>query len=171
MNIAFIGFRGTGKTTIGQRVAKRLNMKFTDIDKEIVKTAGKSVPEIFAQSGEEGFRILERKAVADISSQDNMCIACGGGVVLFKENIDNLKRNSTIILLEAQARVIYRRIRNDSNRPSLTGKEKMDEIIQLLGEREPLYEAAAEMKFDTSQDSVPQTVQKIIDELNERGKI
>lgn len=171
MNIVLVGFRGTGKTTVGKSLAKRLGMKFVDLDRQIVRMTGKPVPEIFAESGEKGFRELEKKAVADVSMQDNLCIACGGGVVLSVENVDSLKRNSTIILLEAEPKVIYRRIRRDRNRPSLTGNDLMSEIRELLAERKALYDSAVQMRFDTSVDQVHETVQKIIDALNEAGKV
>ena len=171
MNIALIGFRGTGKTTIGKRLARRLQMKFIDLDHEIVRRAGKAIPQIFAESGEQGFREMERRAVEAAAGMDNACIACGGGVVLRKASIDSLKRNSTIILLEARPEVIHARIRHDRNRPSLTGKGAMEEILHLLEERRPLYDAAAQMRFDTSDDSVAETVQKIISGLNERKLI
>ncbi len=169
MNIALIGFRGTGKTTAGKKLAKRLKMEFIDLDKKIMKNAGSSIPEIFAISGEKGFRELEKKAVEEVSAGDNLCIACGGGIVLFQQNIDNLKKKSTIILLEAGPEAILSRIRHDRNRPSLTGKGTMDEIRQLLKERERGYDKAADMRFDTTHYSSEQTVQKIIDELNSRG--
>src|SRR3989344_586202 len=166
MNIALIGFRGTGKTTIGKKLARRLDMDFVDIDKEIFRKEGKSIEQIFAQKTEAGFRELEKEAVALISGTDNMCIACGGGVVLAAQNIDNLKKNSTIILLEASPKAIYERIRHDKNRPSLTDKKGIDEVVHLLNERKPLYESAARFRFDTTKDSVEDTVQKIIDTLN-----
>lgn len=171
MNIALIGFRGTGKTTIGKRLAKRLGMSFVDADAEIVKRSGMSVPEIFASKGEAGFRSIEKEVVAEVSAMDNACIAYGGGAVLAKENIDNLKRNSTAILLEAEPETIHRRIRHDRNRPALTGKDGIEEVKHLLSERENLYHGAAELRFDTTRDSVEETAQKIIAALKGMGRI
>src|SRR3989344_3609076 len=135
MNIALIGFRGTGKTTLCRKLAKRLGMRFVDTDKEIVKGAGKSIPEIFAEKGEKGFRAIEKKVVEKISAEGNQCIACGGGVVLDNGNVENLKRNSVLILLEARPEKIFARIRRDRNRPALTEKEGIEEVLQLLRER------------------------------------
>ncbi len=169
MNIALIGFRGTGKTTIGKKLAKRLNMRFVDIDREIAKKEKKTIPQIFAQAGEKGFRELEKAAVKEFSLNENLCIACGGGVVLDKGNIDSLKRNSTIILLEARPETIHIRIRNDRSRPGLTDKRGFEEILHLLAERKQKYDEAAMMRFDTSDATPNETVQNIIDELNTRG--
>tara|TARA_Y100000310_G_scaffold345709_1_gene468608 strand:+ start:11923 stop:12444 length:522 start_codon:yes stop_codon:yes gene_type:complete len=168
-NVALIGFRGTGKTQIGKRLAKRLNMKFFDTDKEIVRETGRTIPEIFEQSGESGFREIEKEVVKRVSSMDNVCISCGGGIVLFEENIKNLKNDATIILLESDAKTIYKRIKRDRNRPALTEKEGIEEIKHLLSEREDLYQGAADYKINTSYDPLDVCVQKIIDVMNEAG--
>jgi len=168
-NVALIGFRGTGKTQIGKRLAKRLNMRFIDTDKEIVRETGKPIPRIFEDSGEAGFREIEKQIVKRVSGMEKICIACGGGIVLFEENIDNLKKNSTIILLECNAETIYRRIKRDKNRPALTEKEGIEEVKHLLGERERLYQEAADLKIDSGNASLNECVQNIIDIMNERG--
>lgn len=171
MNIGLIGFRGTGKTVLGKKLAKRLNMRFIDTDKEIVKETGKKIPQIFQEKGETGFREIESKIVKRVSSMENVCIAYGGGVLLSKENIENLKRNSTIILLESDIKTIYARIKRDRNRPVLTNKKAIEEIEHLLGERKENYEKTANLKFNTGNISVYDSVQKIIDTLNEKGLI
>ncbi|MCR4335818.1 MAG: shikimate kinase [archaeon] len=168
-NIALIGFRGTGKTQIGKRLAKRLNMDFFDTDKEIIRETGKTIPEIFEQSGEAGFREIEKEVIKRVSTMDNVCISCGGGVILFEENIINLRKNAIIILLESEAKIIYRRIKRDRNRPALTEKEGIEEVKHLLSEREHLYQRSADYKVDTSYDSLDNCVQKIIDVMNEAG--
>lgn len=170
-NVALIGFRGTGKTQIGRRLSKRLNMRFVDTDKEIVKETGKSIPQIFSEQGEEGFREIEKRVVKRVSEMRDVCVACGGGIVLFDENIENLKKNSTIILLEAKPNVIFRRIKRDRNRPSLTNKEGIEEIEHLLGERKEKYEKAADFIINTSKVTIYGNVQEIIDILNEKGLI
>ncbi|MFH1391584.1 MAG: shikimate kinase [Candidatus Diapherotrites archaeon] len=168
-NVALIGFRGTGKTQIGKRLAKRLNMTFFDTDKEIVRETGKTIPEIFEQSGESGFREIEKQVVKRVSSMDNVCISCGGGVVLFEENIEHLKKDATIILLEADAKTIYRRIKRNRDRPALTEKEGIEEVKHLLSEREELYQNAGDYKINTSYDTLDECVQKIVDVMNEAG--
>src|SRR3989344_8350096 len=169
MNIALIGFRGTGKSTIGKKLAKRLSMEFVDLDKQISKRASMSVSEIFAKKGEAKFRELESKIVEEFCAKDNFCIACGGGVILDTQNVENLKGSAKIVLLQSDAKTIYKRIKNDQNRPALTQKGKFEEIVELLEKRKSLYENAADIKLDTSTDTAEETVQKIIDELNTRG--
>ena len=169
MNIALIGFRGTGKTTLCRKLAKRLRMRFIDTDREIVKIAGKNIPQIFSEKGEEGFREIEKKAVEKVSAEDNQCIACGGGVALDNGNVENLKRNSVLILLEAGPETIFARIRRDRNRPALTKKNGMEEVLHLLNERRPFYEKAARFRVDTSDAVVEESVQEIIDLLNAEG--
>ena len=170
MNIALIGYRGTGKSTIARRLAAKLNMDFVDLDEEIVKVDGRPIPGIFAESGEPFFRELEKEAVAKVAALDNKCIACGGGAVLVKENIDRLKSNSTVILLQTKPEIIYLRVKGDKNRPALTKKSGIDEVKHMISQRQKLYEKAADFKIDTSRDSVNESVRKIIEKLEERKR-
>lgn len=169
MNIALIGFRGTGKTTIGRELAKKLKMRFVDLDDEIVARAGKPIPTIFSEIGEAGFRGLEKKCVAEFSAFDNQCIACGGGAVLFAGNVDNLRRNSRIVLLEADERTIFERIKNDKNRPALTGLGGIEEVRHLLEERKSFYENAADIRVDTSKNTVKKCAVEIVEKLRRGG--
>jgi shikimate kinase len=100
-NIALIGFMGTGKTAVGRLLAEKLNKKFLEQDSLIEQKAGKSIPEIFRQNGEISFRELEIAATKEIAREQNAVIACGGGVVLNKINIDRLKESSVVVYLTA----------------------------------------------------------------------
>lgn len=92
-NIALIGFMGSGKTTVGKALARALEMKFVDIDKEIVKLEKRSVTEIFEQDGEQYFRELERKIIDKESKDNNIVISTGGGVIIDNANIKNLRNH------------------------------------------------------------------------------
>ncbi len=112
-NIALIGFMGTGKTVVGKVLAKKLNRKFVELDSLIEHKTGKSIPDIFQQDGEVAFRELEIEVTKEVSRDRNLVIACGGGLVLNKINIDRLKNGSVIVCLTASPRVILKRTSGD----------------------------------------------------------
>ncbi|MHA1276234.1 MAG: shikimate kinase [Candidatus Helarchaeota archaeon] len=167
-NIALIGFMGTGKTTIGKRLAVILNKEFYEMDEMIVEKARKSIPRIFSEDGEIRFRELEMQVCKDVSQQTNAVIACGGGVVLNKLNIDYLKLSSLVINLQASPEKIYERTMKDGKekRPLLNKPDPMGEIHKLLKFRAPFYYAATEHQIDTTQLTVEEVVQKIIEIYN-----
>ncbi len=152
MNIALIGYRGSGKSAVGKLLAARLGMAFCDTDELIVAQAGKTIREIFAVGGEVAFRTLERDAVAQAAAQDNTVIAAGGGVVLDPANVAALKRNAKIVWLSAPAEVLYQRITADitsqHTRPNLTASGGLEEVKRLLALRTPLYQSAADITVD-----------------------
>lgn len=167
-SVALIGFMGVGKTAVGLVLAKKLGKKFVELDALIAQKAGKSIPEIFAQEGEIAFRELEIEAVKDIAGKDNLVIACGGGVVLNKINIDRLKQSSVIVLLTASPGVILRRVSRDgADRPLLKGAKKAADIQSLLRYRKPFYERAADFKIDTSKLDVNAVADEIIKKLRD----
>jgi len=166
-NIALIGFMGTGKTTVGKILAKQLDKKYISTDLLITKKAGKPIPRIFNEDGEIRFRELEIEVVKEISKMNNLVIDCGGGIVLNKINIDRLKKNGTIIiLLTASQKIILERILKEKERPLLEVKNKIKKIEELLSFRKPFYERAGDYCIDTSELTVDQTVEKIMDILN-----
>ncbi len=136
MNIVLIGFRGTGKSTVGKLLAKRLVRDFVDSDKYIESSTGKTIKCIFEEDGEEGFRKIEAGTIAELSKVDNKVISAGGGAVLKEENVRNLKDNGFLVLLEATPEIIHNRITQDKKtaqqRPSLTNKTPIDEIKHLI---------------------------------------
>lgn len=165
-NIVLIGFRGTGKTSVGKLLSKRLKREFIDIDAYIEATTGKTIKQIFAEEGEEGFRRVEAASVAKLGSLDNKVIAAGGGAVLRNENVKNLKSNGVMILLKATPEIIYKRIIQDEKttqqRPSLTNKKPFEEIKHLLEQRRQSYEKAADYTIDTSHRSRKNIVEELI---------
>ena len=170
MNIVLIGFRGTGKSTVGKLLAKHLKRDFIDSDKYIESSTGKAIKSIFEDDGEEGFRKIEADTIAELSKADNKVISAGGGVVLREENIKNLKDNGFLILLEATPEIIYSRIAQDEKttqqRPSLTDKKPLDEIKHLIEQREDAYKSAADFTINTSHISCEDIVNEIITEVN-----
>lgn len=154
-NIALIGFMGTGKTAIGEQLAKFLKMEFIELDEYIEKMAGKKISKIFKEDGEIRFREYEIEACKKISSKENIVIACGGGVVLNKINIDYLRQKSIIICLEASPEVIYERIMKNGKekRPLLSNPNPMKSIKDLLEFRAPFYKVAAQYTINTEKDT------------------
>jgi len=166
MNIVLIGFRGTGKSTVGKLLANRLKRDYVDTDEYIERTTGKTIKDIFEEEREEGFRKTEAETIAKLGKMDNKIIAAGGGVVLKDENVKNLKSNGFLILLEATPEIIHDRIMQDEKttqqRPSLTNKNSFDEIKHLIDKRQPLYENAANYTLNTSYVSCEDIVEEII---------
>ena len=166
MNVVLIGYRGTGKSTVGKVVAARLGRTMVSTDAEIVKRAGQSIPEIVAQHGWDYFRDLEAQACGDLASRDGLVIDTGGGAILRSENVQRLKQHGMVFWLTASVDTIAKRIGRDTQRPSLTGtKSFVDEVQDVLRERTPRYEAAADHVIATDGRSVEQIADEILARL------
>jgi shikimate kinase len=154
---------GTGKTVIGAKLAKMLDKEFIELDQLITKKAGKSIPQIFAEDGEIRFREYEIELCKEVSQRENVVIACGGGIVLNKVNLDYLKQSSIIICLKTTPEIIFQRILKDGKekRPLLNKLDPKTEIKKLLQFRAPFYNVATEYQIDTSNLSVDQVAEKI----------
>jgi len=167
-NIALIGFMGTGKTAVGQRLAKKLERSFIETDTLIEQKAGKAIPDIFQQDGEISFREMEIGVIKDIARRENVVIACGGGVVLNKINIDRLRENGIIIYLTASPEVILKRVSSGGNqRPLLDVDNPALTIRELMEFREPFYQRAADITVDTSKLEINAVAEEIIIKLRE----
>jgi shikimate kinase len=139
-HVILVGFMGTGKTTVGRLLAHCLHRPFIDIDDQLVATTGMSIPDLFAQRGEEAFRHLERAALLDtLQSPTPSVISCGGGIVTVPENRDTLLHAGTVICLTATPETILDRIGTDTNRPLLAAPNRADRIRELLLSREQAY--------------------------------
>lgn len=142
-NIILVGFMGTGKTSSGKIVAERLGMTFIDMDEEIVRREGVSIPEIFRDRGEPAFRALERALVVELAQRENLVISTGGGVVLNPDNLRDFAATGQVICLQAKPETVLQRVAHDANRPLLQGDDKLKKIADLLAKRQPLYDAIA----------------------------
>ena len=167
-NVALIGFMGVGKTVVGQALAKKLNKEFAELDSLIEHKAGKSINDIFQQDGEITFRELEIEVTKEVAKSKNLVIACGGGLVLNKINIDRLRNESIIVYLTASPKIILERILNDrEERPLLKTPNKDLEIQELLKFRKPFYERAADIKINTSKLDIDSIAEQIISKLKD----
>lgn len=163
MNVVLIGYRGTGKSTVGKIVAARLGRVLVSTDAEIVKLAGQSIPEIVEKHGWEYFRDLETKICQGLAGQDGVVIDTGGGAILRSRNVEVLKETGRLFWLTASVNTIAGRIGHDTQRPSLTGvKSFVDEIQDVLRERAPKYQAAADDVIETDERSVTHVAEEIL---------
>jgi shikimate kinase len=165
MNIVIIGFRGTGKTSVSELLAKRLNRKLISTDKIIVEKAKMTIPKIVDKYGWEKFREIESKVIEEISSLNNCVIDAGGGIILNENNIKNLSKNGKFILLSADINTIKKRIEKSSERPSLTGKDFTEEVEDVLEQRKEKYKKAADIEIDTNNKEINEIAEEIIEKL------
>lgn len=151
MNIALIGYRGTGKSAVAAALASQTGLPCVSTDAEIVRRAGCSIAELVAAHGWDAFRDIEQAVVADLAQARGAIIDCGGGIVVRPENIAALKERARIVWLKAPIPVIADRIRGDVDRPVLTSAtDIVSEIRTVLQERTPLYEGASDFSVDTT---------------------
>ena len=170
MNIVLIGYRGTGKSAVGELLALRLKMPCIGMDAEIVKRAGMSIPEIVEKYGWQKFRDMESEEARELAGLDNIIVDTGGGVVERPENIEALKTNSIIIWLKASVDTIVSRIQGDTERPALTaGKTFTEEVTEVLEQRVPKYKSAAQYEIDTDESTPEQVADRIIEIWKEEG--
>jgi shikimate kinase len=163
MNIVLIGYRGAGKSAVGKMLAARLGRELISTDAEIVKRAKQSIPEIVAQHGWEYFRDVESAVCRDLAGRDQLVIDTGGGAILRPLNVEVLKRNGKFIWLSATVETITARIGGDTQRPSLTGaKSFVQEITEVLRDRAPKYQAAADYMIQTDGRSIQQLVEAVL---------
>jgi shikimate kinase len=153
MILTLIGYRATGKTTLAALLSRRLGWQWIDADAEIERRSGKSIAKIFAEDGEPAFRDLEAQVIADLCRRDKLVLAAGGGAPMREENRRKLRQNGKVVWLAARPETILKRMSADAStperRPSLTGQNPLDEIVQLLALREPIYREAADCIIDT----------------------
>ncbi|TWU41723.1 shikimate kinase [Novipirellula artificiosorum] len=155
MNVVLVGYRGTGKSAVAKLLADALGLEVVSLDAELIKKAGKSVPEIVEQQGWAGFRDLEEEIVRTFAARDGLVIDCGGGVIERESNFGVLREAGPVFWLKASPRTIVERIGGDDQRPSLTGtKSFTDEVVEVLERRTPLYERIAHKTIDTDSRSI-----------------
>jgi len=162
MNLVLIGYRGTGKSTVGAIMAKRLKMPLVNLDDRIAAKAGMRIPEIVEKHGWDHFRDLESEVVAEVVKGDKQVLDCGGGVILREKNVALLKKAGKVFWCKASITSIVSRIKDGTERPSLTGKSFTDEVAEVLREREPKYCAAADHIVDTDNKTPEQVAQEIV---------
>lgn len=164
-NIFLVGLMGAGKTTVGRALAKRLNKQFIDSDHEIEARTGASIPLIFEIEGEVSFRQREAEVIRDLTAQQDIVLATGGGAVLNAESRAYLKSRGTVIYLRASVNSILQRTSHDKNRPLLQTADPRKTIEDLSRTREPFYNEVADIVIDTGRPNVQFLMQSILTQL------
>nr|WP_277986366.1 shikimate kinase AroK [Noviherbaspirillum cavernae] len=164
-NIFLVGLMGSGKTTVGRALARKLDKRFIDSDHEIEARTGASIPLIFEIEGEASFRQREAEVIRDLTGQSDIVLATGGGAILKPENRDYLKTRGTVIYLRASVNSILQRTSHDKNRPLLQTADPRQRIERLAREREPYYLEVAHIVVETGRPNVQSLVQTILARL------
>src|SRR5580765_159625 len=164
-SIFLVGLMGTGKTTIGRALAKKLDKRFVDSDHEIELRTGASIPMIFEIEGEESFRKREADVIRELSAQKNIVLATGGGALLRAETRACLKQHGTVIYLRADVNQILQRAGRDKNRPLLQTADPRKKLEELSRQREPYYQEVADFIIETSRPNMRLLVQFIMSRL------
>ncbi|HBA89103.1 MAG TPA: shikimate kinase [Geobacter sp.] len=163
MIIVLIGYRGTGKTAVGDLLSQRLRIPCVRMDDEVVERAGMPINDIVARFGWPKFRDMESEVAVDMSQRDNIIVDTGGGVIERQENVDALKKNARIFWLKASVDTIVSRIQDGTARPALTtGKTFTEEVAEVLERRNPKYQAAAHHEIVTDERTPEQIADEII---------
>lgn len=138
-NIVLVGMMGAGKTTIGELLATKLNRELKDIDRVIEQEQKKSIIEIFTDDGEEAFRQLESETIEKFSNMSDLIISTGGGALEKANNLSNLQKNGIIIYLKADIEELFKRVKNETQRPLLKEQDPLEVIKKLIKKREKFY--------------------------------
>lgn len=161
-NIILIGFMGSGKSSVGRIVAKRMGFQFLDTDALIVERAGMPIPDIFASAGEESFRDQETAAIESLAQFSRCVIATGGGAVLREKNRALLREVGFVVCLTASEETIFSRVARNTKRPLLQTENPRETVTKMLSERRAVYEETAEFVVDTTHFTHKQSADAVI---------
>lgn len=162
-NIILIGFMGSGKTSIGERLAERLTYHFRDTDQMLEKKAGDTINHIFAVHGEEYFRSMETELLKELGSMEKIVLSTGGGLPLREQNSEILKKLGFVVFLKTSKQTTLKRLKGDTTRPLLQGDDVEQKVERLLQIRTPIYEKAAHKIIVTDDKPVSEIVQLIME--------
>ena len=171
MRLVLVGLPGSGKSTVGRLLARRLGLPFHDSDHVIEQQIGCSIRDFFARAGEVAFRDLEERVIDDLMNLLQGVVATGGGAVLRQANRDRIRSAGTVIYLRSTPEEAFRRIRHDGRRPLLQVDDPLERLRSLHFERDPLYRQAAHLVIETGRPSVPKLVKLILEALESSGEI
>ena len=156
---------GAGKSSIGKRLAKRLDRKFIDSDHLLEERTGVSITTIFELEGEEGFRRRESKVLAELCHDKDLVIATGGGSILSQENRQLMIDDGTIVYLSASVETQLKRTLHDRSRPLLENSDRRAKLVEIAEYRNPLYAAMANISIETDSQSIGASIKQIVEQL------
>ena len=160
-HIFLIGFMGAGKSTVAKTIRRMYGMEYLEMDRKIAEDAGMSIPDIFKEKGEEAFRRMETGLIRQLAGEKDMVVSCGGGVPMRRENVDEMRRQGTVVWLTASPETIFGRVRGRHHRPLLEGHMNLEYISALMEERRPKYEAAADIQVSTDNRSLEEIAAEV----------
>ena len=161
INLALIGFMGTGKTSVGRLVAEQLHFDYLDTDELIQSRAGRPIVEIFSTDGEAAFRKMESELVGELAARAKTVIATGGGLPMNPQNLASLKTHALVVCLWASPEKIWERVKNQTHRPLLHDANPQKKIRELLAAREPFYRQA-DVLLNTELRSIREVAQQVV---------
>jgi shikimate kinase len=169
VTITLVGMPGSGKSTVGRQLARRLRLPFFDSDHVIEERLGCSIRDYFAREGEAAFRDLEQQVLAELAQGPECVIATGGGAVLREANRRVLREGGKVVYLRSSPEELYRRLRHDTQRPLLQVEDPLARLRSMHGERDPLYRETAHFQIETGRPSVPTLVNMVVMQLELAG--
>jgi shikimate kinase len=158
---------GAGKSSVGKQLARQLDKRYLDSDREIEQRTGADIPLIFELEGEQGFRERESRVIAELTRETNIVLSTGGGAILRQENRELLSSRGLVVYLRVTIDEILRRTARDKNRPLLQTEDPAARLQQLMQERGPLYDDLADITIDTDGCSVREVVRQIVQQLSQ----
>jgi shikimate kinase len=164
-----VGMPGSGKSTVGRQIARRLALPFVDSDHVIEQRLGCSIREYFARESEDAFRDIEQQVLAELAQGTDAVVATGGGAVLRDANRRALREGGKVIYLRSSPEELYRRLRHDTQRPLLQVEDPLARLRSMHGERDPLYRETAHFQIETGRPSVPTLVNMVLMQLELAG--
>lgn len=171
LSLVLVGLPGSGKTTVGRQLARRLQLPFVDSDHVIEQRLGCSIREFFEREGEARFRDVEEEAIDALTSAPGRVLSTGGGAVLRIANRQHLRDRGRVVYLKSSPEELYRRLRHDVNRPLLQVADPMARLRDLYAQRDPLYRETAHFVMETGRPSVATLVNMIVMQLELAGDV
>lgn len=163
-HIILIGFMGAGKTAVGKRLARQMDLTFVDTDDMIEEQQGRSISDIFAKNGEAYFRSLETEVLCQLLDSKERCvISVGGGLPVQKQNWSVLRELGTVVYLEAEIDTLLSRLKYDTKRPKLQGGNLKEKIETLMEQRKDIYVKTADLRVSTDNREFHQILQEIME--------